>query len=214
MCQWQAGWWIPLTAGCLIPVVVLGASQQDPIGADSSRAPLGLVIQCPYIPPDLDAIPLCQGRQATCIGTEGEDVIWGTEDDEVIMGLGGRDVIHADDGDDIVCGGQGNDAIHGARGDDSIQGDEGDDWLFGAQGKDSLQGGEGDRDVLMGGPGLDRLDGGPGDRDVCLQQRDEAMVNVETCEIVFPTAGYDHDKQHAYPPGPIWEAMPGRRKSD
>ena len=123
-------------------------------------------------------------------------------------------VIHGDEGDDIVCAGPGNDAVHGARGDDFLFGEEGNDWLFGSQGKDSLYGGEGDRDVLFGGPKQDYLDGGPGERDVCLQQRDDAKVNLETCEVVFPPPGYSHETQHAYPPGIVPEATLGRRQGE
>ena len=187
-----------------------GSSAQDSNDAGSPRAPLGVVIQCPYIPPGMDPVPTCQGRPATCVGTEGDDLLWGTEDDEVIMALAGDDAIHGDEGDDVICAGPGDDAVHGARGEDFIFGEEGNDLLFGAQGKDSLYGGDGDRDVLWGGPGLDYLDGGPGDRDVCLQQRDDAKVNVDNCEVIFPPPGYTHEKQHAYPPGIIEEAMPKR----
>jgi hypothetical protein len=104
--------------------------------------------------------------------------------------------------------------LHGATGDDFLFGEAGNDFLFGAKGKDSLYGGEGDRDVLFGGPDLDFLDGGPGDRDVCLQQRDDAKVNVETCEAIYPPPGYSHQKQHSFPPGVIEEAMPHRQKGD
>lgn len=179
-----------------------------------SQTPMGFVIQCPYIPAGLDPVPTCQGRPATCVGTEGDDVLWGTEDDDVILGRAGDDVVQADDGDDIVCGGPGDDALHGATGDDFLFGEAGNDFMFGAKGKDSLYGGEGDRDVLFGGPDLDFLDGGPGDRDVCLQQRDDAKVNVETCEAIYPPPGYSHQKQHSFPPGIIEEAMPHRQKGD
>ena len=190
----------------ILPGLGAGSTDQDAAADLASRAPSGVVIQCPYIPPGLDPIPTCQGRPATCVGTDGDDLLWGTDDDEVIMGLGGDDVIHGDEGDDVICAGPGNDAVQAARGDDFVFGEAGSDFLFGAQGRDSLYGGEGDHDVLFGGPGLDYLDGGPGDGDVCLQQRDEAKVNVETCEIVFPPPGYSHEKQHSYPPGIVDEA--------
>ncbi|MEA3275870.1 MAG: calcium-binding protein [Pseudomonadota bacterium] len=197
-----------------LPAMASGAPQQDIAQAARSRAPMGFPIQCPYIPLGLDPVPTCQGRPATCVGTDGDDMLWGTEDDEVIMGLAGDDVIQGDEGDDVICAGPGNDAVHGARGNDSLFGEDGDDWLFGARGKDSLYGGEGDRDVLWGGPELDYLDGGAGARDVCLQQRDEANVNVDTCEVIFPPAGYDHEKQHAFAPGIVKEAMQSPGKVD
>ena len=165
--------------------------------------PSGLVIQCPYLPADLTEVPTCMGRRATCVGTSGDDVIWGTEDDEVIMSGPGNDVVQADVGDDIVCLGPGNDAAHGGRGDDHLLGEEGTDWLFGARGKDTLDGGDGDGDVLWGGPDMDYLDGGDGVHDVCMPQRDEAKVNDKGCEVIFPPPGYSHDKQHAIPPGPV-----------
>jgi len=174
-----------------------------------AHAKMGFVIQCPYLPPGLDPVPTCQGRPATCVGTDGDDVIWGTEDDDVIMGLDGNDAIQADAEDDIVCGGPGNDTLHGATGADSLYGEDGDDVLFGAKGKDLLSGGNG-RDVLWGGPDLDTLDGGPGDSDMCLQQKDDAQVNLETCEFIYPPPGYSHQKQHQFPPGIVKEGTPRR----
>ena len=176
-------------------------------GDEVAGSTKGLMIQCPYLPPDLEEVPLCMGRPATCVGTPGDDILWGTEDDEVFIAGAGDDVVHADVGDDIVCLGAGNDGAHGGRGNDHILGEEGSDWLFGARGEDTLDGGPGDRDILWGGPDLDYLDGGAGDRDVCLQQRDEAKVNRETCEVTFPPHGYTHEKQHAIPPGPVSGAL-------
>jgi hypothetical protein len=198
----------------LLPVVAAGARKQEKAQAAPSESRMGVVIQCPYIPEGMETVPNCQGRPATCVGTDGDDVIWGTEDDDVILGRLGDDVIQGDDGDDVVCAGPGNDALHGAPGDDFLFGEAGNDWLFGAKGKDSLYGGEGERDVLFGGPELDFLDGGPGDRDVCLQQKDEAKVNEETCEVIYPPPGYTHHKQHSFRPGIIEEAMPHRRNGD
>ncbi len=195
--------------GVLASAVALAS---DPTAPQSvpARAPEGLVIQCPYLPPGLVEIPTCMGKPATCVGTDGDDVLWGTEDDEVFVAGPGDDVVHADTGDDILCLGPGNDAGHGGRGNDQLLGEEGSDWLFGAQGADTLDGGEGDRDVLWGGPELDYLDGGPGDRDVCLQQREGAKVNEISCEFVFPPIGYSHDDQHAIPPGPVPKSLQRR----
>lgn len=169
--------------------------------ADSATGLSGVVIKCPYVPPGLAEIPTCQGLRATCVGTEGSDLIWGTEDDDVIVGGGGDDVIHGDAGDDTICGGPGNDVIHGARGEDALFGEEGSDVLFGARDEDVLFGGPGDHDVLWGGPGLDNLDGGDGVGDLCLQQRDLAEVNVESCEVIYPPIGFDHDREVEIPPG-------------
>ncbi len=197
--------------GCLVLVGVCTAVQAAAEPSDENTA-IGLVIQCPYIPEGVDPVPLCQGRPATCVGTDGDDVLWGTEDDEVIMALGGDDVVQADAGDDIICLGPGDDTAHGAQGDDFIFGGDGNDSLFGARGSDSLYGEGGRRDVLFGGPEEDYLDGGPGEADVCLQQRDDATVNESTCEVVFPPLGFTHSRQDAIPPGVVESAVPQKAK--
>lgn len=148
------------------------------------------VIKCPHLPAGT-APPLCNGLQATCVGTEGDDLILGSEGPDVIAALGGDDVIHGDRGDDTICAGPGNDSILGAMGKDTILGEEGDDFLFGAPDDDDLRGGPG-YDVLWGGPGFDRLSGGEGDRDVCMLQREMGIAD-ETCETLYPPPGYEHD---------------------
>jgi len=175
------------------------------IGASGARAesvaeqfpdyfPAATIIKCPHIPEGLINIPTCQGQEATCIGTEGDDVVIGSDVDDVIVVGKGNDVVHADAGDDLVCGGPGNDSLFGARGEDIMYGEEGNDWLFGAQGVDNLDGGEGDFDVLWGGPGIDILDGGPGDNDVCMLQREMGIAEAG-CDSQYPPPGYVHDEE-------------------
>ena len=165
----------------------------------ASLAKEGAIILCPYLPADLSEIPLCNGQPATCVGTDGHDLIWGSDGSDVIYAGAGHDVIHGDAGDDTICGGDGNDSIHGARGDDTLFGGNGSDWLFGARDHDTLFGGEGDFDVLWGGPGIDVLNGGPGNYDVCLKQRDGGDVDEKSCEAIYPPSGYEHDDEHLDP---------------
>jgi hypothetical protein len=157
--------------------------------------PAHTVIKCPYLPAGLKDIPMCGGKPATCVGTEGADLILGTDEADVIVALGGNDVVHGDAGDDTICGGPGNDSLMGARGVDRLFGGPGDDWLFGAPGDDELDGGEGDYDVLWGGPGFDKLNGGPGNFDVCLLQRDMGDFDADGCNTVYPPPGYVHDEE-------------------
>lgn len=96
--------------------------------------------------------PECQGRKATLVGTQGDDVIEGTKGDDVIVALGGDDVVYGRAGTDLVCGGFGADKLFGGPGNDELYGGPdrfGDDpsgtYLVG----DSLFGGEGD-DRLAG----------------------------------------------------------------
>ena len=158
-------------------------------------SPAHTVIKCPYLPADMTKIPLCGGRQVTCMGTSGADLILGTEKNDVIAAGGGNDVVHGDAGDDTVCGGDGNDSLLGARGHDHLMGETGDDWLFGAPGNDILRGGDGDHDVLWGGPGFDNLDGGLGNFDICMLQREMGDYDKEGCNTVYPPPGYTHDQE-------------------
>ena len=133
------------------------------------------------------AVRVCDGVEATIVGTsgndrlvgtEGSDVISGLQGDDQIFGLGGDDIICAGFGDDIVLGGEGFDVIFGAQGDDVLLagngpgiavrqdtrgsrmfGGEGNDQLIGSNRWDRMQGGDG-ADLLMGYEGRDWIRGG------------------------------------------------------
>jgi predicted extracellular nuclease len=120
---------------------------------------LALYAPTPYRSSDHDPLVLgldldnrCQGLVPTIVGTEGDDVLVGTNGRDVIAGLGGDDVIRGGNGEDVICGGLGN---------DRISGDNGDDVLLGGFGDDVIDGGNGD-DRLIGGPGTDVLRQGRG----------------------------------------------------
>ncbi|MBO6824965.1 MAG: hypothetical protein JJ879_02085 [Sneathiella sp.] len=104
-------------------------------------------------------------------GTNGSDIIVGSDEDDYIDGKGGADQISGGEGDDVVNGGNGSDNVEGNDGDDELNGgngsdglsgNEGDDYVKGGNGSDLLDGGDGD-DYLIGGNGSDRLKGGDGD---------------------------------------------------
>jgi uncharacterized protein len=100
----------------------------------------------------LDLVERCQGLVPTIRGTEGDDVLVGTNKADVIMGLGGNDVIRGGNAEDVICGGAGNDRLAGENGDDVLSGGFGDDVLDGGNGDDRL----------IGGPGTDTLTQGRG----------------------------------------------------
>jgi hypothetical protein len=108
-----------------------------------------------------DLQPRCNGLIATIVGTTGDDVINGTNGNDVIVGLGGNDVINGGNGDDLICGGGGNDTVNGGNGNDTLVGGFGNDTLNGNNGNDSLDGG-GNNDTLVGNSGDDTLTGGTG----------------------------------------------------
>jgi len=108
----------------------------------------------------------CHGRRAMIVGTDGDDVLQGTPERDVIWGGGGDDEITGSLGNDLLCGGPGADLIHGGRGNDIADGGAGaDDRVIGDLGDDKLTGGPGDGDEVAGSLGIDTLSGGPGDLD-------------------------------------------------
>lgn len=111
---------------------------------------------------------MCGGREATIVGTPGDDILHGTSGDDVIAALGGDDIVYGYQGNDRLCGSHGNDRLYGGAGSDKLyafngadhlQGGSGPDVLYGGKGADTLIGNNG-RDTLKGGPGLDTLKGG------------------------------------------------------
>jgi Ca2+-binding RTX toxin-like protein len=111
--------------------------------------------------------PRCHGRQATIVGTEGNDVLRGTPGRDVIWGGGGDDVIYGSLGNDLICGGPGSDIIHGGRGNDIVDGGAGsDDQVNGDLGDDKVLGGAGNGDEVAGDLGIDIVNGGPGNDDL------------------------------------------------
>ncbi|BAQ64346.1 choice-of-anchor L domain-containing protein [Geminocystis sp. NIES-3709] len=66
--------------------------------------------------------------------TDGNDVVTGSAQDELIDLKGGDDIAYAGAGDDIVIGGAGNDSIYGGSGNNQLKGDTGSDYLEGGDG--------------------------------------------------------------------------------
>ena len=125
-----------------------------------------------------------QGR-----GSNGIDLMAGTDladrfssrgGDDLIFANGGNDKVHAGAGNDTVLAGAGNDRVNtgagndkayggdgidiivGGRGHDFLYGEAGNDKLVGGRGNDFLYGGDGN-ERMLGGRGRDLLDGGAGD---------------------------------------------------
>jgi Ca2+-binding RTX toxin-like protein len=91
-----------------------------------------------------------------------ENLIIGTDCDDMILGDGGNNIIFTLAGNDEANGGNGNDIIYAGSGEDRLYGAKGNDVLVGGFGTNLLDGGPGD-DMILGGPGNDLLIGGPGD---------------------------------------------------
>lgn len=103
----------------------------------------------------------CRGRDATVVGTRGDDRLIGTPRTDVIVARRGEDAVLGRAGRDVVCAGRGDDRVRGGRAGDRINGRRGGDDLRGNAGRDRLRGGRG-RDELRGGRHRDRCRGGVG----------------------------------------------------
>ena len=78
----------------------------------------------------------------------------GSNGDDTLVGTYNNDLINCRDGNDLVFASWGNDSVYGGLGNDFLVGDLGDDLLVGGLGNDSVQGGGG-ADSLYGGQGDD-----------------------------------------------------------
>ena len=133
------------------------------------------------------------------IGTERSDKIWGKGGDDIIFGLGGNDKIWGGDGDDIVSGGNGHDRIWGGDGSDILAGDTGHDRISGGDANDQLFGGEGhdrlyggrDDDVLVGNAGNDRLSGGDGNDVLAGGEGNDRVYGGRGNDTLIDTGGND-----------------------
>lgn len=106
--------------------------------------------------------PMCAGYVATLVGTDGDDVLYGNDLDNVILAGNGDDTVFALGGDDRVCAGKGRDTVFGGDGRDRLYGQQGADTLKGGNDRDVLKG-AGGSDVLVGNGGADKLLGGTRD---------------------------------------------------
>jgi large repetitive protein len=103
-------------------------------------------------------------------GGDGNDIINGGSDGDTIRGDAGNDILNGGSNNDDMAGGTGNDVMNGGTGDDLMLGEDGDDLLNGGTGKDTLRGGRGndtingnqDNDILFGNEGQDIIRGNRG----------------------------------------------------
>jgi len=108
---------------------------------------------------DVSTLNLINGTDGPDVlqGTEGNDVIRGFDDNDILLGNGGNDIIDGGDDEDVLAGGEGNDVLAGGNNSDSINGGAGNDILIGGDGEDVLRGDE-DNDILTGGLRSDAFD--------------------------------------------------------
>lgn len=90
----------------------------------------------------------------TVYGTENDDIIVGNHQRNFIYGGGGNDTLYGGSNRDILSGGAGDDILYGGTGNDQLVGGDGNDLLYGGNGNDTLYGERG-TNSLYGGEGAD-----------------------------------------------------------
>lgn len=126
------------------------------------------------------------GYQLGLRALDGDDIIIGSSEGEVINGNGGRDRIYGTGGNNFLRGGKGVDTLVGGINNDILNGNNDNDVVFGGDGNDVVRGGkghdylygEGGDDVLSGDFGADVLIGGAG-ADLFVLRRDTVVGVVE-----------------------------------
>ena len=151
------------------------------------------------------------------IGSDGNDTVNGTSENEIIWSGDGNDTINASSGNDTIFGGSGNDKIsagagndiiYGEDGSDNINADAGDDIVYGGDGDDNINAGAGDdliygeegndtvsgdagNDVIYGGNGNDTLSGGAGDDVLYGDKGDDILNGGEGNDALYGGEGSD-----------------------
>lgn len=150
---------------------LMAATEDQPLDFDGSgfeltgrAAPGGGLEAIAYAQTgDLFAAPHLAANTAT----DGDDVLYGTSEGDVLDAGTGNDIIIGLDAGDALFGGTGQDLIMGGDGDDLLYGGEGDDVLYGGWGADTLHGGTG-RDEFHGEWGGDTYVYHLGDEEVVI----------------------------------------------
>jgi hypothetical protein len=138
---------IPNELGTITNTATVNTSATEVDPADNTEL-VSTTVSVPGPPPGGSRQPgktTCKGKTATVVDPSGDGngVVKGTFERDVIVGLGGKDKIKAGGGPDLICGGPGGDLIKGARGDDEIKGGKGRDVMRGGAGDDDCNGGAG-----------------------------------------------------------------------
>lgn len=123
-------------------------------------------------------------------GTEGNDRILGTRENDLIFAFEGNDRVFGLLGDDCIVGGEGKDELRGEVGNDIIFGNEGDDLLIGAVGKDKIFGGNG-KDKIRGENNDDYIEGNGGDDKITGGNGDDKILGGEGADDISAENGAD-----------------------
>ena len=92
---------------------------------------------------------------ATRYGTNGDDLMYGTNNADRMYGYGGDDLMYGLASNDLMYGSYGDDFVYGRDGNDSLYGRYGYDEISGGNDNDYINTKDGKRDRVWCGPGRD-----------------------------------------------------------
>lgn len=125
------------------------------------------------------------------LGTEGDDVLAGSDASrDFMLGFGGDDRLTGNGSDDIICGGSGDDVINAGDGNDRVHGNRGNDTLTLGAGNDRASGGFGG-DSIVGGAGVDRIAGQAGGDHISGGLGDDFLEGGDGPDVIFGGNGND-----------------------
>jgi Ca2+-binding RTX toxin-like protein len=119
--------------------------------------------------------------QAVYQGTDGNDRVFGGNDNDTFWGGKGNDVIEGNGGDDVALGGEGNDIMTDLGGADVTKG---------GPGNDAIDTGIGD-DITMGGDGQDFINAGANDNESFAGPGNDFVIAGQGADAVFGDGGDD-----------------------
>lgn len=120
-------------------------------------------------------------------GGSGTDTLTSVEH---LYGTNFRDKLYGDGNDNLLKGSDGNDVLEGRGGDDTLYGDDGRDRLKGGEGNDILIGDAGD-DILFGGIGADLFEGGDGKDLYMFSQGESPEITYDGVDTFTALNGLD-----------------------
>lgn len=132
----------------------------------------------------------CDGFEALWLGTAGDDMLNGTDDDEAFVAYGGADTVYGNGGRDIICGGEGPDVLWGGDGSDRIFGGIGGDHIYGGKGNDRIYAQSGN-DYVEGNTGNDRIYGGEGTDEILGGADDDFLKGKGGDDTIWGGPGND-----------------------
>ena len=119
------------------------------------------------------------------IGTNGDDQLRGSSENNTLTGGAGDDTINGVDGTNLLQGGDDNDSIYGGIGVDTLEGGIGNDVLQGGDNNDILTAGDGD-DILeqLQGAGNDTIDAGAGNDTIYSGEGDNRITGGDDSDTL------------------------------